>query len=131
MKLKIKKWDIIIIILLLIISFLPYLCIKEFKQVSDKGIYAYVTVAGKPYKQIPLTGQVNYKEIVIETEYGKNILGIQNESIAVVEADCTDHICKEFGYKDKPGDIIVCLPNKLYIEIKGNDSNQEEDARGY
>ncbi|WP_157047863.1 hypothetical protein [Cellulosilyticum ruminicola] len=58
MKMKIKKWDIIIIGLLLIISFLPYMLIKELvKDDITKGTYAYITVEGEFYKEIPLTGR--------------------------------------------------------------------------
>jgi len=133
MKLELKKWDIIIIGLLLIISFLPCSLIKEFIDTDAESIYAYITVAGEPIKELPLTGQVNYKEFVVETEYGKNIIVIENESIAVAEADCPDHVCETFGFKNTPGDIIVCLPHQLYIEVRGNlaDSTEEEDARGY
>lgn len=132
MKMKIKKWDIIIIGLLLVISFLPYILIKEFVSNDVEGIYAYITVGGKPYKEIPLTGQVNRKELVIKTEYGENTIAIENESISVIEADCHDHVCEAFGFKHTPGDIIVCLPNQLYIEVRGNlaHSSAEQDARG-
>lgn len=131
MKMKVKKWDIIITILLLIISFLPYMMIKGFMNHHVEGIYAYVTVNGEFYKNIPLTGQVKHKEIVVETPNGKNTLAIENESIAVIEAECSDHVCEAFGYKSMPGDIIVCMPNQLYIEIKGNKADSKQDIRGY
>ncbi len=133
MKMKIKKWDIIIIGLLLIISFLPYILIKELVKDGIEGTYAYITVEGKPYKEIPLTGQVDYKEIIIQTKLGKNVIAIEDETIRMVEADCHDHLCEAFGRQSKPGDIIVCLPNKIYIEVRGNqeDLNNEVDSRAY
>lgn len=47
---------------------------------------------------------------------GKNTVQIQDGKIAVIEADCPDHICMEFGWCDS-GMPIVCLPNGLIINF--------------
>lgn len=129
-KMRIKKWDVIIIILLLLISFLPYVVLKKFIVQDGNQRYAYISIGDKPYKEIPLTGQVSHKEQWIETEYGKNKIAIENESIAVIESDCHDHICEQFGYISKPGESIACLPHRLYIEVRGkyNQDEKEIDA---
>ena len=126
-----KKWDKIIIGVLLLISFLPYLLFKVFLLGDFNGTYAYVTVEGEFYKQIPLTGQVAPKEYMIKTSRGTNRLVVENESIRVEEADCTDHLCTQFGTKSQVGDVIVCLPNQVYIEIKGTNQNETIDGRIY
>lgn len=128
MKIKVKKWDMIIICLLFVISFLPYLFIKIFLGQHTDYVSAYINIEGEFYKEIPLTGQIDYKEYIIRTKEGVNIIAVQNESIAVVRADCSDHVCEAFGYKSKPGETIVCLPHKLYIELKGEiDKQVDED----
>ena len=116
---KIKRWDIIIIGLLLIISFLPYIWIKNFMGHDVRELYAYITVEGEPIKEIPLTGQVSRKEFLIETKYGKNLVIVENESIAVTQSDCSDHVCEMFGFINRPHQSISCLPHKLYIGING------------
>ena len=30
------------------------------------------------------------------------------------------------GKIDKPGDVIVCLPNKLVVEVKANKQNKDD-----
>ena len=127
-KVKIKAWDIIIIGLLLIISFLPYAFLKQFVVKEGDQLYAYISVSGKPYKEIPLTGQVSHKEMVIETEFGNNTIVIENESIAVIDADCSDHVCEKFGFRSKPGEYIACLPHELYIEVRGKMSQQGSEV---
>lgn len=126
-----KKWDKIIIGVLLLISFLPYLLFKVFFIGEFNGTYAYVTVEGEHYKEIPLTGQVAPKEYIIKTSRGTNVLVVENESIRVEEADCADHLCEEFGAKSQVGDVIVCLPNQVYIEVKGTNQNDIVDGRIY
>ena len=48
-----------------------------------------------------------------------NTIEIDDDTIAVQDADCPDRICIQQGKAQKPGDIIVCLPHKLLIEVKG------------
>ena len=126
-KIQIKKWDIIIIGVLLISSFLPYMVLKEFIVQAGSQRYAYISIDRKPYKEIPLTGQVSHQEEWIETEYGRNKIAIENESIAVIESDCHDHRCEEFGYISKPGENISCLPHHLYIEVRGKQNPSENN----
>lgn len=133
MEVMMKKWDKIIIVILLVISFLPYLFVKTFLIGSYDKTYAYITVNGELYKEVPLTGQVKHKEFIIDTGHGTNKIVIENESIGVVEADCSDGICEEFGFISKPGEIIVCLPHSVYIEVRGQQEEKDDeiDMRAY
>ncbi len=132
MKIKITRWDKIIVVVLIVISFLPYLFIKAFLIGSYNQTYAYITIDGEFYKQIPLTGQIKEKRIQINTKEGSNTISIKDECIGVVEADCPDGICKTFGFISNIGETIVCLPHKLYIEIRGRQvTNDEIDIRTY
>ncbi len=125
---KIKTWDKIIIALLLILSFVPYLFLKLLLLGDYDMTYARVTVDGKLYKEIPLTGQVKHTAFVIETVYGSNTAVIENEKITVSEANCPDRICAKTGFIEKPGQSITCLPHKLYIEIVGKLAEEDEDT---
>ena len=70
MKYKIKKWDLIIISGLFVISFLPYIGIKTIIGTQAESTYAYIAISDELYKEIPLTGQMRQKQIEIENEYG-------------------------------------------------------------
>ncbi|MBU3805273.1 MAG: NusG domain II-containing protein [Candidatus Cellulosilyticum pullistercoris] len=126
---KIKLWDKIIIALLLVISFIPYLFLKMLMPSDYDMIYARITIQGKLYKEIPLTGQVKQKEFIIDTGHGINKAVIENEAITITEADCPDEICTQTGFIDKPGQSITCLPHKLHIEIVGKslDSTEKDE----
>lgn len=127
---KIKTWDKIIIALLLVISFIPYLFLKILVASDYDIVYAKITIAGELYKEIPLTGQVKQTELIIDTGRGINKAVIENESITIIEADCPDEICTQTGFISKPGQSITCLPHKLHIEIVGktiNSSEKDED----
>ena len=67
---------------------------------------------------IPLTGHTGMEEIRIADGDGENIIRIEGETIAVIDADCPDLVCVHTGAASQKGDVIACLPHKLLIEVK-------------
>ncbi|WP_017211711.1 NusG domain II-containing protein [Clostridium beijerinckii] len=116
-----KKWDIIIIVILLCISLIPELVFGVIMGKHYNGTYAEITIDGKFYKKINLSEHRSEDKIDIKTSYGDNIIDIKDNSIKVIDADCKDKICVRSGFISEPGQIIVCLPHKLMIEIKSSD----------
>lgn len=37
----------------------------------------------------------------------------------MVESVCHNKVCVDTGWIENPGQLIVCLPNRVYIEIQG------------
>ena len=120
-----KKWDIIVIILLICLSFIPELIFGVMMGKNYNGTYAEVTLDGKPYKKILLSEHRGEEQIDIKTEYGYNIIEINDASIRIIDADCRDKICIKSGFISKPSEILVCLPHKLMVEIKSNDDDKK------
>ncbi|WP_238885639.1 NusG domain II-containing protein [Clostridium sp. YIM B02551] len=118
----IKKWDIIIIILLVTLSFLPELIFGVILKKDYKETYAQITIEGKVYKNIPLSTHKGQDSIEIKTKYGLNIVEVKDNKIAIIDADCPDKICMKPGFIDSVGENLVCLPHKLMVEVKGETS---------
>lgn len=132
MKLKLKRGDKIIIIGLLLISFIPSIIFALFGLGKAQVCYAQITIAGKFYQQIPLTGHQEETFYIIKTPHGTNKLVVEKEQIAVVEADCRDGICMQRGFIGKVGESITCLPHELHIEIIGKGtSGSKTDVNTY
>ena len=113
-KIRVGKADILLIFGLLMISFLPLYGI----QPDESDVRADIVLEGKPYKSVQLTGHSGQETIEITTEKGSNTLLIDDESIAVISADCPDKVCVRAGRLTRPGDVAACLPHGLLIEIK-------------
>lgn len=64
------------------------------------------------------------KIIVIDEDGHYNKIRIAGDGVAIVEANCPDQLCVKDGEKSKPGDILVCLPNQLLVEIEGVESDE-------
>ena len=122
---KLKKLDYIVIIILVlftIISFFSTLLIFN-KKYDEK--YVEIQVDGKVYKKVNLD---NHQEIInINTKYGFNSIQISNGKVHMLDADCRDKICVKDGYKSNVGEMLVCLPHKVVIQIKGQNKQEVDD----
>lgn len=125
---KLKPLDYVVIVLLIVIALgsSAVAFINSHKSFDKK--YVEITVKGKLYKKLPLDNSRN-ERITIETELGNNIVKISNGKVGITDADCPDKICIKDGYIDKPGGVLVCLPHKVVIEIKGE--NSETDSLSF
>lgn len=112
------KGDKILIITIVIISIISLLFVnKSVFNYEEK--YISIQVDGEEIKKIIFDKKLEGKTIPIETEYGYNLIEVGEESVRVIEADCPDKLDVKQGYISEVGEVIVCLPNRLVIEIKG------------
>jgi hypothetical protein len=127
-KMKIvKKWDVIIVTLLIVISFIPYLIFMYNQRDNTGEIYAVVSVNGKEYRKIRLDNHTTTEEFMVETADGFNTIKLEGSNIGVVDADCPDKVCILPGLVNKVGERVVCLPHKVVIEIKGTKIQESEE----
>ena len=120
------KGDKYLIILIIIISLISLIYIRHSAFNVGKK-YISIQVNGKEIKQIFFDKNMIGKTIPIETEFGYNLIEIGDEKVRVIEADCPDKLDVKQGYISKTGEVIVCLPNKLVIEIKGIEDERDVD----
>ena len=122
----IKKWDIILIVTLLLLSFLPEGIFLATGSGTEKNTtYAVVQVDGKEYKTIPLTGHHGTDTFTVQTPQGYNPIVVKDQEIGIVDADCPDQICVHEGFLSKPGQTSVCLPHKVMIEVRSDDADPD------
>lgn len=124
---ELTKGDKILIVAVIIINVISLWLVKNvlFNQNSK---YISVQVNGEEIKRIIFDKNMVGKQIPIETEYGYNLLEIGDEKVRVIEADCPDKLDVKQGYISRVGEVIVCLPNRLVIEIKGTRAETNVDG---
>lgn len=59
------------------------------------------------------------------------ILEVRRGRVRVAQADCPRKLCQHAGWISRPGQTIVCLPNRLLIEIAGGNKAPAYDAVSY
>jgi len=121
-----KKWDVIIIIALIIISLIPQGVM--FITNSDKhgNIYVEVYSEGELYKKLPLSKDSRNISFTIDNELGENVIEINNGKVKIIDADCHEEICVKAHAISKPGESLICLPHKVVVRIIG-EGKQETD----
>ena len=66
-------------------------------------------------------------EITDESEHS-NLVRAEHGKIRMVSADCPDKVCVNQGWIDSGIVPIVCLPNKVTIEITGGESELDAET---
>lgn len=110
-----KRLDIVLITVYITISIIiGYVLIWG---PSDAPDYVEVKVDNELFGRysLPLDKPL---EITLD-ESGHDILVIDGYEVYMKEADCPDQLCVQQGIIKKSGSMIVCLPNKITVEIIG------------
>ncbi|MEI5990530.1 hypothetical protein A5881_002035 [Enterococcus termitis] len=117
-----RPWDIIIILVLIISSFLPLVVFSH-----QPGNTAVLKVDGEVIKVFDLVEDgptYTYKYEASDGDY--NLIEVKGDKIRIVETNCGDQICVQQGWKSKAGETpIACLPHNLFIIIEASDGSED------
>ena len=102
-------FDLVLVLCLLLIASILFFVTR---QTQDDGSLVRVTLNGETIAEYFLFENGEYT-----LNGGTNILLIKDGKASVIFADCPDKICEKSSPISLSGERIVCLPNKLMIEI--------------
>lgn len=116
MKKKNVRNDMIVLAVILALSCISGVFLRFYRYKTTKSAEAVVTIGETEYGRYPLKKD---QTIYIESEKGAyNVLKIAGGKAEVTEASCPDKICVKHKPISLNGETIVCLPNKLVVEIE-------------
>lgn len=120
MKIKYIIFSLIVILAAVIICFIFF---------SDNGgeKTAYIYSDGVLIDRINLADGI--KDFKVETENGYNIISVADGKIGVIEADCPDKTCMKTGFTDSSFIPVICMPNRLEIVVKSEDTETDGVSR--
>lgn len=122
---RFSKRDAVILILVFAVIAAVFL-VFWFRPKND-GASVRITVDGKVYG----TYILNEEQLIeIENKNGKitNRLIIENKTARMQNADCPDQLCVHQKAISKENETIVCLPNKVVVEVIQAEEQAEFDA---
>ncbi len=89
-------------------------------------IYLITLVAAMPGEYVKVTvdnGAPSFYSLSVKGDYqlngGTNTLVISGGKAYIKDADCPDKVCENSGKISRVGERVVCLPNRVYVEIVG------------
>jgi hypothetical protein len=95
-----KRGDVIVALILLALAG----ALTGVRTIGTRGQGA-VYVNGSAVR-----GDVTVDGVEIEMEAGR---------ARVVSSPCRDKLCVRAGWLERPGDVAVCLPQRVVVEIRG------------
>lgn len=111
----IKKADIVLFVVLVIAGLaLSWLSVRD----SGMGQKVVVTADGQLYGTYDLSRD---QEITIEQNGHINKITIKSGQVQMSYSDCKNQICVNDGKISKTSQSIVCLPNRVMVEITGGE----------
>lgn len=116
----IRKADIVLFIVLLAFGFA--MLFFTIRAASSPGEQVVINVDGTEYGRYPLD-----RDRVIEIQNGDrlNIVTIKDGGVSMTYSTCKNQICVHEGEVTAPGQLIVCLPNYVIVEIEGGEGSDE------
>ncbi len=102
------------VILLVVIVLLALVALVFFRLNARSGAVVQISVDGTVVGEFSLNQNISYQA---DTELGKNLVVIENGQALVYEADCPDGVCVNHYPIKNVGEVIICLPHKLVVEV--------------
>ena len=131
---KIKRRnDIVLVAAIIAVALCAWLIISggfypggKPQQSTISGPYAVVQNTEGEYDVLPLSVDTTLR---VESSKGYNVVMVRNGKVFVDEADCKNQVCVETGEVGNAGDIIVCLPHQLVVQVV-NDPSEASPVQG-
>ncbi|HEM5153827.1 TPA: NusG domain II-containing protein [Streptococcus suis] len=129
---QLKLFDYILIGFTLVLSFLPAIFTYAHltTDTNEAKIIAYIRINGEVVDQFELSKDTPHQEKTYYPNEGQyNIIEVDGERIRVKEDNSPDQIAVMTSWISQPGQLSVCLPHNLLIEIKsvGGEVTDEEE----
>ena len=120
-KKRLRRNDVIFIAVLLAVVMIAGACLYFFR---GEGNTVTVSVDGQVIATYPLN--VDRVEDIHTGEDGLNRLVIKDGKAYVETASCPDGICAAHRPVGYGGESIICVPNKVVVEIRTASKNQPD-----
>jgi hypothetical protein len=92
-------------------------------------------IGGRGIPEITITGAEGQWIYPLDSEatvhvrgpLGDTVVAIREGTAEVLSSPCPEKICVKTGKISKPGQWIACLPNKVFVAVRGR-RNEQPDA---
>ena len=86
------------------------------KSLYREAHYCVISVAGKDVYNLPL-----YESRIVNVAgpLGESTVEIKDNCVRMSYSPCPFKICMRQGSINNPGEVIICVPNKIMIRITG------------
>ena len=112
-----KQVKILLAVLLVVVC----ACCAALLLPKQGGTIARITRDGVLVEEINLDKQSQPYHITVGDGEATNVIRAEQGRICMIEANCPDQVCVNQGWISDSALPIVCLPNKVIVEIVGGE----------
>ncbi len=94
----------------------------------DRGNYAHSEVCIRKGSEVIQTVSIEQLMEPCGIDLEGNTICIEKDGVYMKKADCPDRLCVHSGRITSPGESIVCLPNRVMVEIVNKSSDVDAVA---
>ncbi|HHW02032.1 MAG TPA: NusG domain II-containing protein [Thermoanaerobacterales bacterium] len=123
----VTKGDKILIVFILISAVLIFAGFQVYGFGRDKT-YAVIEVNGQPYQKISLGQDGQKLQVKVPGLLGESIVEVDKDRVRMLYSPCPDKDCERQGWASRPGQLLVCLPNRVVVKIQGDRAQNDLDA---
>ncbi len=116
--------DLGLILVLLISSVASFTAVHSFAN-GDKHVV--VEVDGRHTLELSLDRDVTTS---VQGPEGETSIKVENGTVRVLESPCPHKYCVRMDTISRRGEIIVCVPNRVFITIRGGKSDDDTALDG-
>ncbi len=66
-----------------------------------------------------------HRSLSVDGYQGKSFLEIEGGRVRMVDSACPDKLCVRTGWISRPGESIVCLPNRVVVEVVSGEGSPD------
>lgn len=101
------------VLALAVLSYLIFFLVYR----ESAPLIAQISVNGTTVAQINLNSSRPNRLINISGPLGTSVVEVKPGAIRMKFSPCPDKCCMKTGWIDQPGQVIVCVPNRIIIKI--------------
>jgi hypothetical protein len=107
-----------------VVALSVFLILQGITEAGGGGsMKAVISVNGQVVREVPLTG--GEQELTVRGYQGDSLVEISGGRVRMIDSACPDKLCVKTGWISSPGKSIVCLPNRVVIEVVGGDGGPD------
>lgn len=124
-KLQLKKGDYFVLLFVVVLLMVLMFCIKG----EQHGDRIHVTANGTTTtysmeKEQRIRVYRNSNSSPKQDSIVTNVIVISNGQVYMEQADCPDRVCVKHKPVSKNGEMIICLPNEVFVEVENSMENE-------
>lgn len=81
---------------------------------AGQALYAVVQNTEGFYEVLDLGKDA---EVEVSGSLGTNVIEVSGGSVRCAESDCSNQVCVDTGWVSEQGQMIVCLPHELTVQV--------------